>query len=102
MARKHAGRVKGTRASGTPAQMPKHGEHYGYPVAANHMRERHKSMISDDRSAPSNLPRHVMESYWPQSHNYHVGYVDDLFHGVHNQLREDYDDFGKVMSPKKY
>ena len=77
-------------------------EHYGYEIGARPMHERNRSMISDDRMAPANLPQHVMEKYWPVSHNYHAGYVDTLFNGVSKQLREDYDDFGRELGPKKY
>lgn len=92
MARKHHKMTKGV-------------EHYAGrgKIGGNAMRERHSgAMINDDRSAPCNLPQHVMEKYWPVSHNYHMGYVDDLFDGANKQLREDYNDFGRELGPKKY
>jgi hypothetical protein len=77
-------------------------EYYNYDIGARPMRERHPSMISDDMRAPSNLPQHVMEKYWPTSYNGHNGYVEDAFYGVQRQLKEDYDDFGREMGPRKY
>ena len=77
-------------------------KHYGYPMAASHMKERNPSMISDDRSAPCNLPEHVMDKYWPASHDYNMGYVPTLFNGVDKQLREDSADMRKAFGPKKY
>jgi len=84
------------------AQMAKHGERYPANIGARPMMERHKSMISDDRSAPCNLPQMVMEKYWPASYNDNMGYVDDLFEGVNKQMHEDYRDLGREEGPKKY
>jgi hypothetical protein len=83
-------------------QSPKHGEHYGPNLGARPMMERHRSMIGDDRNAPANLPQRVIDEYWPKSTYNNMGYVDDLFYGVNKQLNRDNDDFGRVMSPKKY
>lgn len=59
-------------------------------------------MINDDRSAPCNLPRNVMEKeygYYPTSP---LGMIDDLYSGVERQLNEDHRDAEKVFKPKKY
>lgn len=99
-----AGRLGRRSEHGSVAQMEKHGEHYKErgKIGGNAMMPRHHSMINDDYNAPANLPQQVMEKYWPISHNYNMGYVEDLFYGADRQLREDYNDFGKEESPKKY
>lgn len=84
------------------SQMPKHGEFYGETMGARPMKERNHAMISDDRRAPANLPQHVIEKYWPVSHDYNMGYIDDLFDGVNKQLHEDGREMGRYMDPKKY
>ena len=100
MARYHAMHEKRSRDNGARDRM--NVEHYDYEIGARPMRERHPSMISDDMRAPANLPQHVMEKYWPTSYNGHNGYVEDAFYGVQRQLKEDYDDFGRELGPRKY
>lgn len=75
---------------------------YGSAAGAPPMKERHASMISDDRSAPANLPQRIMDTNWPDANYNNMGYVDDLFYGVQRQIKEDNNDFGRVMKPKKY
>jgi hypothetical protein len=69
---------------------------------SRHMMARDGGMIREDRSAPSNLPREVMDKYWPKAHNYNAGYVDDLFRGVEKQMNEDYMDIKIETHPRKY
>jgi hypothetical protein len=59
-------------------------------------------MIREDFSAPSLLPRDVKDVYWPKSQLYMNGGIQDLFMGVHDQLREDGEDLKRVFGPKKY
>jgi hypothetical protein len=104
-AEEREGRMGRRSEHGSEAQMAKHGEHYKErgKIGGNAMMPRHpKTMIDDDYNAPANLPQHVMEKYWPVSHNYNMGYIDDLFTGANNQIREDYSDMGREEEPKKY
>jgi len=66
------------------------------------MMARNGDMIREDRSAPCNLPREVMDKYWPKTNNYNAGYVDDLFRGVEKQMDEDFMDLKKATGPGKY
>jgi hypothetical protein len=66
------------------------------------MMARDGAMLKEDMSAPALMPRGIIDEYWPKAHNYHMGYVDDLFYGAQKQMHEDYADLGKEMDPKKY
>ena len=77
-------------------------EAYSGRKESRRMMARDGAMIKEDMSAPALLPRRVIEEYWPQAHNYNMGYVDDLFYGAQKQMHEDYNDLGREMKPKKY
>lgn len=61
-------------------------------------------MIKEDRSAPCNLPKHVIDEYWPNASGYSMKSerIGDLFNGIQKQMREDAEDFKRAMDPKKY
>lgn len=77
-------------------------EAYSGYKESRRMKAHDGSMIKEDMAAPALLPRHIIDQYWPRAHNYHMGYVDDLFYGAQKQMHEDYDDLGREMEPKKY
>ena len=77
-------------------------EAYSGRDESRRMMERDGAMIKEDMSAPALLPQHVIEKYWPNAYNDHMGYVDDLFYGAQKQMHEDYKDLGREMKPKKY
>lgn len=77
-------------------------EAYSGRKESRRMMARDGAMIKEDMSAPALLPQRVIDQYWPKAHNYHMGYVDDLFYGAQKQMHEDYDDLGREMEPKKY
>ena len=59
-------------------------------------------MIKDDLSAPSNLPRELMDKEWPSYAPLMHDEIPDLFMGVQKQMSRDHDDLKKAMNPKKY
>lgn len=77
-------------------------EAYSGYKESRRMQARDGAMIREDMSAPALLPRNVIDEYWPKAHNYHMGYVDDLFYGAQKQMHEDYADLGREMKPGKY
>ena len=59
--------------------------------------------FSEDMSAPANMPRHVMDKYWPATPMSPMSMLgDDLFEGAQKQMSEDNADMRKIMDPKKY
>ena len=74
----------------------------GHHKMMHHDGQSSYGMISEDMSAPANLPRNVVERYWPEGHHYMEGQVPDLFMGVQKQLNEDGMDLRREMKPKKY
>jgi hypothetical protein len=81
--------------------MEKREAYAGYKESRK-MMARDGAMIREDLSAPCNLPRSVMQEFWPKAHNYNMGFVEDLFYGAQKQMHEDYNDLGREMDPKKY
>lgn len=77
-------------------------EAYAGREESRRMMARDGAMIHEDRNAPCNLPRQIIDQYWPKAANYRMGYVEDLFYGAQKQMHEDYDDFGRELSPGKY
>ena len=60
-------------------------------------------MIKDDRSAPCNLPTHVIDKYWaPKIYAMSGKVPSDLYRGVEKQLHEDTGDFRREFAAKKY
>lgn len=64
----------------------------------------HKSgaMMSEDRSAPANLPRHIIDSYYPAAEYGMPGGIGNLFTGAQKQMAEDKRDLHKEFKPGKY
>ena len=57
----------------------------------------------EDMSAPANMPRNVMDKYWPETPMSPMGMLgEDLFSGAQKQMHEDNNDMRKIMDPKKY
>jgi len=59
-------------------------------------------MISEDRGAPCNLPRSVIQREYPQTMSYMDKSIADLYSGVEEQMRKDGSDFKKILDPAKY
>lgn len=59
-------------------------------------------MIKEDRSAPSNLPREMIDKYWPDGQYYMGIHEADLFMGSQKQLREDGQGMRREAKPGKY
>lgn len=66
------------------------------------MMARDHMLIAEDHNAPANLPRHIVQKYWPKGGTYDLGMIDDLFSGVQKQLHEDDEDMRKAFKPNKY
>jgi hypothetical protein len=78
-------------------------EGYAGREEARKMMAEDSHLIGDDRSAPCNLPRNVIDKNFPDGHIYGHNYVpSDLFNGVQAQLKEDGRDYKREAKPKKY
>lgn len=73
-------------------------KHYGEKKAMK------KSAIAftDDMSAPSCLPRYVVDQEFPSAYNGEMDRIDDLFTGVQRQMKQDGADMKRMMKPSKY
>lgn len=65
--------------------------------------KRDYGMISEDRSAPCNLPREAIQKFWDRGEQATFGQqLDDLFHGSEEQVSQDMGKLKKASKPGKY
>lgn len=59
-------------------------------------------MISEDHSAPCNLPRHVIEKAYGVAGAPLSGQIGSLYTGVQRQLHQDAAERNRITRPSKY
>jgi hypothetical protein len=62
----------------------------------------YNSIIKEDRGAPANLPRNVIEHDANKMNYDHNEIPGDLYQGVSRQLEEDSADMKRASKPRKY
>jgi len=76
-----------------------------YSGHLNHARKQeHKDfeMISEDHSAPANMPQEVKYHAWPKAGHYAEYSLDDTIRGIDKQMDEDGSAMKRHKSTKKY
>lgn len=66
------------------------------------MEARDFNMISEDRSAPANLPQQVVMKDWPKARHYSDYGLDDTIGGIDEQMDKDNRKMEKHLQPEKY
>ncbi len=60
-------------------------------------------MLHDDRNAPCNLPRNVIQREYPMPGAVMAqGKIGNLYTGVEQMMYEDTKEMGKIFRPRKY
>lgn len=78
------------------------GRHMTHHSERSHEHYAEGSMISEDRSAPCNLPRTIVEKNYPSYQSYEHGeMIPDLYIGVEKMLGEDSAGMRRIMKPSK-
>ena len=75
---------------------------YGDSYAKGHMDSKYYGMISEDNSAPANLPQDVKHTYYPKCDYFHSSELDDTIRGLDDTRNEDIDKMERYESNVKY
>lgn len=77
-------------------------EHESRGMKKGDMDSGYMGMISEDRSAPANLPQHVVHKYYPKEGYMDRYELDDTIEGVDDQIKDSVRHLEKNPSKSMY